>query len=267
MELVSIVVNYRTPDLLRKFLASYDMFVHNDSRALIVADVDPVDDVCQKIITEEFPYVEYQSFDTNVGYAKAVNGTLALCELKNTEFIGIFNSDCMFLDNLCVNSCLDVMRDDAQVGVVGPKQVDSRNKITHGGIFGRNNKPSMRGWMEPDRGKYNDVLEAVTLSGSALFTRTDIWSDLTHCGFYSDAVFDLWLVEPSGAFLPTQHFYEETYFIYHLRHHGYKAIYNGEAKMLHEWHKSSPVGSKVEVMRESQEAFRYACDVHGIERD
>lgn len=265
MELFSVVVNYRTPGLLRRFLASYDAFVHRKGRVLYVADVDPLDNSVIEIL-KEFPYVIYGYFDTNVGYATAVNDTIYTPHM-NAKYIGIFNSDCEFLDSECVDSCLDIMEANPEVGVVGPKQVDRKNRITHAGILGRNAKPLMRGWREPDMGQFNDVLEAVTLSGSALFVRADSWIDMAACENYIAASLMATGKEPLGAFLPTQHFYEETYFIYHLRHHGWKAVYNGKAKMLHEWHQSSPVGSKQEVMRESRKAFRLACDAHGIERD
>lgn len=71
-----------------------------------------------------------------------------------------------------------------------------------------------------------------------------------------------------GAFLPTTHYYEETWYCYHVASHGYKVMYFGEAEMVHRWHKSSAQGGWADrQMPISRAQFRAACDAHGIERD
>ena len=75
-----------------------------------------------------------------------------------------------------------------------------------------------------------------------------------------------------GAFLPTPHYYEETWCSYFARHRGYNVVYDGSVSIGHSWHASSPkpgegyseADSKFKV---SQEIFRKACDQLGIERD
>ena len=37
------------------------------------------------------------------------------------------------------------------VGVVGPKQISSDGRISHGGIVGSNISPQHSGWLEPDK--------------------------------------------------------------------------------------------------------------------
>lgn len=43
--------------------------------------------------------------------------------------------------------------------------------------------------------------------------------------------------------------------------------YNGYAEMIHEWHKSSNIGSQDENFKYGQKLFREFCDDHGIEHD
>jgi GT2 family glycosyltransferase len=72
-----------------------------------------------------------------------------------------------------------------------------------------------------------------------------------------------------GRFLPTPHYYEETWVSYAARHKGWKVMYFGEAVMEHEWHQASKVGGEAERthMPVSRQMFRDACDHFGIERD
>ncbi len=74
--------------------------------------------------------------------------------------------------------------------------------------------------------------------------------------------------DATGAFLPTPHYYEETWCSYFARHLGYNVVYDGSVSIGHSWHKSSAVGGEADSkFKESQSIFRKACDYMGIERD
>ena len=156
------------------------------------------------------------------------------------------------------------MIDNPEWAALGPKQVNAEGLITHAGIFGDNKNPSHRGWKSIDSGQYDDVLEAVSISGSAYFVKNELWRQMTECDLYKNH-----FPEAEGAFLPTPHFYEETWLSYHLREHGYKVMYYGESKIVHLWHQSSDPKSKeiYEKMLTSRSIFRNACEFHSIECD
>lgn len=271
VKFVAVVVNYKTPDLLEEFIESYREFVDAKDTALIVVDVEG--DLSRPTYSRTAFSGGYypMAFLTNVGYARACNAGAAMAAnlYPAHEYIGFFNSDVKFLDRNCVPSCLDLLESNSDIAAVGPLQINSDNKITHAGIFGTQSNPQHRGWKQVDQGQYSDVRDAVTLSGSALFIDRGAWEEMTECGQYKNACSLIYFDTALGAFLPTQHYYEETFFMYHLHVHGFRTVYNGEAKMIHEWHKSSEVGSDVDVKlaKESQEEFRKACDIHGIERN
>ena len=162
--------------------------------------------------------------------------------------------------------------------VYGPKQRDEKGNITHAGIFGTNTKPQHRGWKAKDPGDelFRDTLGAVTVSGSAYFVKKAVWENLTYDPQYIELLGYLvgsgkvpsWSILSDGAFLPTPHYYEETWCSYFARHRGYSVIYDGHVSIGHSWHASSDVGGEQDSMfKVSQSIFRDACDLMGIERD
>jgi hypothetical protein len=123
--------------------------------------------------------------------------------------------------------------------------------------------------MQPDPNDtlFKDRVECVTVSGSAYFIRREVWNTLTcnskYRKLYPNAI---------GAFLPTPHYYEETWCSYFARHLGYNVIYDGSVSIGHSWHASSPKpGEGYSIadaqFKTSQSIFRGACDYMGIERD
>lgn len=260
-----VVCNYRTAQDLLGFLRSYidsDITVPN---TLTVVNVCPGSDdvgvVHQMAAEMSMLYMEH---DENVGYARACNRASYPAD---REVIAFFNADTELRPGV-VESCYDLLMHDPQVAVVGPRQVNERGQITHGGIFGTMEKPDFAGrWLAKDDVAFHGIQDCVTVAGSAYFVRRRAWDELATCRAFTECP-DVWEREPEGAFLPTQHYYEETYLSYHAQIHGYKVVYNGEVSMVHKWHRASPVGS-VEggVLEESRRLFRSACDFHGIPHD
>ena len=265
MEMLGVVVNYKTYGDLKTFTNSWAEYVETEDRWLAVADVEAHATTVQQIKEYEFDY--WKTFGDNIGYARAANFVIRNareCMDSDPAVIAIFNADTRFIDRGCVDSCIDLLMSNDDVAVVGPMQRDSAGKITHAGIVGTNSKPIHRGWMSNYPDQYRDITDAVSVSGSAYFIKTSVWDEMTACPLYIQAA-------PSalGAFLPTQHYYEETFCSYHVREHGYRVLYNGEAEMIHEWHKASEVNGEVDVkiMPESKKLFEHACNLHRIEHD
>lgn len=259
-----VVVNYQTPGDLDGFLSSYQAANLDVPHSLHVVNVQPTEadvDVVEHW-ANFFPFL-YTSHDENVGYARACNSAVAI---PDRECVAFFNADTR-LDIGVVEECHGTLMERPDWGVLGPRQVDDFCRITAGGIFGTREAPSFDGrWMDLDRGQYNDVRDdCVSISGSAYFIKRSVWDSLTNCPHYQSVPN---METPVGAFLPTPHYYEETYCSYHAIEHGYKVVYYGPARMVHRWHNASPVGGYAEkVMPQSRELFRRACDWHGIPHD
>lgn len=257
-----VVVNYRTPADMGAFLRSYaehppalegGLWVCNVQPTM--ADRDVVEDSRSDLKLEELVFAD------NVGYARSCNAGAAL---GTSDVVAFFNAD-VVLTQGALDSCAVAVDVNPAWGVLGPRQVDERGRITAGGIFGTSSAPRMRGWSERGAGMYQDVRDdAVSVAGAALFAKRQVWEELGACEDYRGAA-----PEAEGAFLPTQHYYEETYFCYHARHHGWRCAYYGSVTVVHKWHRASEIGSAVDrdVMRESRGHFRRACDAHGMEHD
>lgn len=256
MSLDIVVVNYHTPEDLEHFLQSLNQYPPACDSSLTVIDV------ASEPYREGFEWEGGRGLKVgvigNIGYARACNYAAA-----NTcrNVLALFNADIELTEG-ALDECHDALL-DSKWGILGPRQVDHRNRIRHAGIFGTHAKPVHRGWQEMNRGQYTDVCEAVTVSGSAYFVKRSVWNELTQCSLYRD-------IAPGalGAFLPTSHYYEETWCSYHAWAHGHRVIYYGPVTIVHKWHQASPVGGWAErQLPLSRDYFRSACDLHGIPRD
>lgn len=248
-----VVVNYRTPSDLERFLVSYEYVKDTVPNSLFVMDVDPV--------TEHKPANgQYVVFDENVGYARACNRGASL---GNREIVALFNADTELFDNT-LEKCYEAMISNPDWGVLGPMQVSRDGRVTHAGVGGTATKPVPRGWRSRSLDRYRDVFESVTVFGSAYFVNRTAWDQLSNCPLYRDKYPDA-----EGAFLPTPHYYEETWCSYHAREHGWKVMYFGEAIMIHQWHQASKLHGPTEkvLMPQSQKQFREMCSFHNIECD
>jgi glycosyltransferase involved in cell wall biosynthesis len=262
------VINYNTRALLERLLDT----LHSDidtvpkSWELHIADNGSSDDTVDWLVQNGANYkITNAVSNENIGYSAACN-QLALN--SSSDIIALLNADVWFTSNdiFHINK---IFEDNPDIHILGPKQRDENGFITHAGIVGSNVKPAHRGWRQhdPDDLLYRDRIDCVTISGSAYFIRREVWNSMTnnpqYRELYPDAI---------GAFLPTPHYYEETWCSYFARHLGYRLVYDGSVSIGHSWHASSPkpgqgyseADSKFPI---SREIFRKACDYIGIERD
>lgn len=265
MSLDVVVINYHTPHDLQAFLRSFVQFGPTGvDSTLTVIEVDSNDgdrSESYEVETDDGQLVRASKIhlSSNVGYGRACNLAASCGE---ADVIALFNADVVLRAGVLTH-CHNALMSHQDWGVLGPRQVDEQRKIVHAGIFGTNERPRHRGWKNPDHGQFADRLEAITVSGSAYFVKRELWEELWLCELYRE-------LYPSalGAFLPTPHYYEETWCSYHARAHGWKVMYDGTVTVQHGWHKASPVGGWAEEqMKVSQQMFRDACDHHNILRD
>lgn len=258
-----VVVNYKTPRDLSGFLESLDANRPKGPWRAVVVNVEPGPDdveVAEKWRASAPEDTLHVVRSTNVGYARACNRA---AQLTNKEVVAFFNAD-VRLTPEAVDDCVEAILSDPTWAVLGPRQVDEHGRLTAAGIFGSGKSPRHRGWHHQDTGQFADIRDdAVTIAGSAYFVRRDVWDQLTACPLYQRAA-----PGAEGAFLPTPHYFEETFCSYHATAHGYRCVYYGFTTIIHRWHGASVVGGYAEQQFPvSQRLFREACDVHGIAHD
>lgn len=249
-----VVVNYRTPEFLKAYCESLLEHPPSVDYELTIVDVDP-----DPADPSPPPYGRYLSSTKNIGYARACN--VAGASATPSEYLAFFNADTRFTNNDCIDRCVEFLDQHPEVGIVGPLQLNCYGTVTHGGVFGSRKQPRERDFGKRMSSKLKRDEQAVTVSGSAIFVKRHVWDGLTACPIFRSEFPDA-----EGAFLPTQHYYEETGMVYHAYAHGYETWYLGSASMEHEWHGSSKPGSMLRHMPESRKTFRHFCDAHGIER-
>lgn len=244
-----VVVNYKTYDLLEQFVRSYEEHKPRVESGLTIVDVE------SSVYSPPFDY-RWSAYRENVGYARACNDAVQYLD-PDAKYYGFFNADTRFDNDDCVDRCVQFMEENPRVGVVGPLQYKSDGTVTHGGFFGTGRAPLERGFGERVNATFRSNRQAVTVSGSALFIRRRAWEQLRDCQTFQDS-------HPgaSGAFLPTQHYFEDTGLAYHARAHDWEVWYLGSASMIHE-HMRSP-GKPSQHYKNSQATFRAFCDAHWI---
>ena len=252
-DITIVVVNYNTYDLLNEFLFSLEKYKPKASYDLIVIDIDSRNLEKAELLKSSEHNVH--SFSSNVGYAKACNYAASI---SKSRIIGFFNADTAFLDSDCIDYCIDYLDNNIDVAVVGPMQIDQHNRCTHCGIYGTFKKLEFPNWLSKDLTRVRENKQATTVSGSAYFTKRSVWDEMISCSSYQ-------AIDPGsdGAFLNTPLYYEETWYSYHVKSHGYEIWYLGEAVMTHHWNKSMPKDeSKHAKMNRSKILFEKAVSYH-----
>ncbi len=246
-----IVVNYRCPEDLRSFLGSLRSHPPTVPWSLVIANVCPTREDGEAAREFELPY-DYIHFSQNVGYARAVN---LAAQFGDRETIALFNADTKLTQNV-VNEAHFVLHCDESRACVGPRQIDSQNRITAGGFF----ETGERGFHQINNDEiYGDVRDdATTISGSAYFVKRSVWRELTECPLFKS-------LHPGagGAFLPTPLYFEDEWCSWHARAHGYKVTYLGTSTMIHEWNRAARNNPKArEALSISRKMFTDMCGVH-----
>jgi GT2 family glycosyltransferase len=242
-----VVVNYQTPDLLEDFTRSFEAYC-SAGDTLTIVDVCPT----RPLGTAHFTVAT----EENIGFARACN---VGARFGPNDVILFANADTLLSDGL--GECGAALMEHPGWAVLGPRQVDAMGRITSAGTFGSETQISPRGWQEYDDGQYNQVQDdAKSVSGSLYFIKRAVWDEMCACPLYQQAA-----PEAAGAFLPTPHYFEETFLSYHVRAHGYKVVYYGPVQMVHYWHRSSPHNGWADnQFNTSQMMMREACAIHGI---
>lgn len=256
-----VVVAYHSMADLRRFVVSYEVCQpQNLDTELVIVLVEATDGEIATADSWGYPVLIHRE---NVGFNVACNEAAANRVAGGGHDAIVFLNADTELRPGTLQGCYAHLQQPG-VGIVGPRQVNRANQITHAGIAGTHTAPAHRGWKQPDRGQFNDVIDVVTVSGSAYFVRRDVYDLLAGCPIFKAS-------DPNatGAFLTCIHYFGESWISWHAHAHGYLVRYVGDVPpMIHEWHQASPQGGIGEQnWKRDQAQFRAACADHGIACD
>jgi GT2 family glycosyltransferase len=265
MKVDLLCVNYNTKDLLIRFLSTleYDPDLYD----ITVCDNGSVDGSREWLQehADQYPAITNVVLNDNIGYSAAINHAASI---TNNQILCAVNADTWF-SNKHIHDMVKCFEDHPNIAIAGPKQLDENRRIRHAGIFWpgiKAFKPKHRGWSVYDAEDklYKDLVPCWTISGSIYYVRRSVWNEMynhpEYRKLYPDAI---------GAFLPTKHYFEETFCSQWAQKLGYEVWYNGEAETAgHTWGGSQdPNESSRLYFRESQQIYIDACNKLGIEHE
>jgi GT2 family glycosyltransferase len=255
-----IAVNHNTDVKLERLVETLHENAQNKIWELFIVDNGSTDAsrpwLAQAVRNPRYD-IKYVEKNANVGYAQACNA-MASDPRVDGEILGFLNADA-WLQSSDVSDLYEFFN-QSDAAIVGPKQRDERGYITHAGMFG--DSLENRGWQErdPSDRKYRDICAVASVSGSAYFIRREVFNALADCPAYR-----AFAPAAKGAFLPTFHFYEETFLSWHAREHDYQIYYNGEVSIGHSWRASTPDQDRTKLhtySRESKRQYDEAIKTH-----
>ena len=124
MTLSIIITHHKTPELLYLCIKSIKETIKATKHEIFVVDSES-DGSAQDLIQEKWPKIKFISFKKNLGYSKIVNAGL-----KKTigDYILILNADIIVLED-AISEMLEFIKENSNVGVVGPQLLDFTNNI------------------------------------------------------------------------------------------------------------------------------------------
>ena len=119
-----IIVNYNSTAYLLKCLRSIYISLGRDIAARVhVVDNASKDNV--NVLQQKFPQMTLSKNKTNIGFAKAVNYSISKTD---APYILLLNPDTL-VDKNFFKSMLDFMEENPDVGITGPKILESNGKV------------------------------------------------------------------------------------------------------------------------------------------
>jgi len=119
MELSIAVNNYKNPELLRLCLDSIRKNVQGIEYEIIVTD-GATEEAMTMMMREDFPEVKFFPFQENVGFQALLNKGI---EKSLGKYILLLNGDIILTEG-AVEKMIGFMKDNPDVGMVGPKQLN-----------------------------------------------------------------------------------------------------------------------------------------------
>jgi GT2 family glycosyltransferase len=263
MKVDLLVVNYNTLPLLHRFLETINRDYQPDVWTLSIADNGSTDGSVKWLEANKHNYnIDYVIFNENIGYARAINH---LASITSSDILCAVNADTWFTTKHVLDM-IQCFKENPNIAIAGPKQIDEKGRIRHAGISwtGRKgDKPQHRGWAQydPKDEHYHQLVRCWTVSGSIYYVRRSVWDAM-----YKHPEFQKLYPDANGAFLLTPHFFEETFCSQWAQKLGYEVWYNGMAETTgHTWHASSNPGeASKKFFNVSKSIYVQACEALGV---
>lgn len=223
MDLSIIIVNYNTRDLLYNCLISISETVKNVSYETIVVDNNSFDGSTH-MVRHLFPNTQLVCNTANLGFSRANNQGYSH---SRGEYLLFLNSDTLVQEG-AIFEMFDHLKTHTEVGIVGPKILDSAHRPTRSYMRFLDLKKLFLGskhlrlFFDVEKNRihfptydYNSTRRTEWLSGACLMTKRNV--------FVEAGLFD-------------EHFFlylEDMDFCLQVRKLGYRAVYIPSAKIIH----------------------------------
>ncbi len=175
-----VILNWNGQKLLEKFLPNVLEYSQYPGAEVIVADNGSTDHSLAWL-QQNHPEVRLIILDKNYGFAEGYNKALAEVE---AEYYLLLNSDVEVSPNWLA-PLVKFMDENPNTAACGPKILDYKNKKLFeyaggaGGFIDRFAYPFCRGRLfttvEEDHGQYNDVTDAMWVSGCGMVVRSQLY--------------------------------------------------------------------------------------------
>ncbi len=179
---------------------------------VIIADDCSTDNTKQLEVV--FPGVKVLHNEENLRFLLNCNNA---AKYARGKYILFLNNDTQVQPDW-LKPMVELMEQDAQVGMVGSKLVYADGSLQEaGGILWKDGSAWNYGHIQnPDAPEYSYVKEADYISGASIMIRTSLWKEIG--GF-------------DTAFAPA--YYEDTDLAFEVRKHGYKVIFQPKSVVVH----------------------------------
>ena len=166
-----------------------------------------------EMLSKQFPEVEVERLDKNIGYSAAINEGINRARAKGSNYMWIFNND-VVVEPDCLKELVAVMELDPNVGVAGPLVLDySTGKVAHAGYKIDMWTGRMKEYKSPRDGRAYEVDSAFGCSNLVRMA----------------------VIDRIGGFDPHYNVYfDETDFNVRARKAGWKVVVAPSARVRHE---------------------------------
>ena len=215
-DLTVVIPVYGQHHHLAKLLESIEGQIPHKN-IVIAEDGSPYKDTREFVCKlKKYGYVT-RCYKENVGFGKNVNRAV---KLAKTKYILIINSDVYFDSKITLKDCMEKMRRDDEIGVMGIRLMFPNKLVQHAGCkvdWGdRGGNTITIGQYDRMQDCYRHYEEKEFVTGAFMILRKETWDEMG--GF----------AECYG-----RGYYEDPELCVALRERGYKVMYNGEVYAYH----------------------------------
>lgn len=214
--IVSVILNTNRREDTLECLASLERSIYTNHKVIVLDNHST--DGSNEAIRDNFPLVQVEELEENLGYAGNNNVGIQLAMEQGADWVFVLNEDTI-LDEECLTHLVAVGESDDRIGIVGPMVYhhDKPEVIqSAGGKFGPRWEIFHLAVDEQDKGQYKDPHQVDWITGCGLMIRREV---IQQVGMIDERYFYFW---------------EETEWCLRAGRSGWKIIHVPQAKL---WHK------------------------------